>query len=250
MMSAARRFARRYPLGTFLLLTFAFTWVLLPAARASIAVSLVALCGPAVAALATAALRGSPDLRDLTARITLWRVPVRWYAVALLAPLPISALACWIEVLLGAPGPIRLAPIAPLQAIVFLLVIGEEIGWRGFALPILLSRWGPWRASVALGVVWALWHLPLFYLPGMPQFGSPFVPFIAYTSALSILLTILAQRTRGSVVIATLLHGAVNTFLFVNAAATPVQRGWGNALSYGLAAVAAGVVRWRSRPPR
>jgi membrane protease YdiL (CAAX protease family) len=108
-----------------------------------------------------------------------------------------------------------------------------------------LTRLAPWRASVVLGVVWALWHLPLFYLAGMPQYGSPFMAFVAYTTALSIILTILSQHTGGSVVIATLFHGAVNTFLFVNASATPGQRGWGNAVSYGVVAAAAAPVAWR-----
>lgn len=132
----------------------------------------------------------------------------------------------------------------------FVLVIGEEIGWRGFALPRLLSRTGPWPASAVLGAAWALWRLPLFYLAAMPQFGSPFVPYIFYTIALSILLALFAQRTEGSVIIATLFHGAVNTLLFTNAAATPAVRGWGNAVSYGLVALILGAVAWNRRSPR
>jgi membrane protease YdiL (CAAX protease family) len=242
--------ARRFPLSTFLALAFALTWSLLPAARASVAVSFLALWGPAVAALATAALRGPQDLRVLGDRIALWRAPARWYLLALLAPLPISALASGLAVLAGAPGPIHLQPVSGLQAVVFLLVAGEEIGWRGFALPFLLSRVGPWRASIFLGTVWALWHLPLFYLPEMPQFGSPFLPFVAYTIGLSVILTVLAQKTKGSVVIATLFHGAVNTFGFINAAATPAQKGWANALSYGVVAAMAGAAVWTERARR
>jgi membrane protease YdiL (CAAX protease family) len=96
---------------------------------------------------------------------------------------------------------------------------------------------GPWLASAAIGVLRALWHLPLFAMPAMPQYGSSFSAFIVYTMALSVLLTWLAQQTSGSVILATLFHGAVNTFGFANAAATPFQRGWANAMAYGLVAV-------------
>lgn len=240
---------RRAPIATFLVLTFGFTWALLPLASASIAISLVALCGPAVAALVTAALRGRAAWRELLSRITRWRVPLRWYLLALLAPLPISTLASGLEVLAGAPGPVHLMPVNALQAVVFVLVVGEEIGWRGYALPLLLARMGPWPASAALGLVWALWHLPLFNMPGMPQFGSPLLPFVGYTIALSVVQTLFAQRTAGSVVIATLFHGAVNTLGFMNDAATPTLRGWGNAVAYGLVAAIAGVAAW-SRPGR
>jgi membrane protease YdiL (CAAX protease family) len=239
--------ARRCPLTIFILFTFAFTWALLPRASLSVAVSLLALCGPAVAALATAGLRGPEELRALRDRITSWRVPARWHLLALLAPLPISALASSLQYLAGARGPVHLMPISALQAVVFILVVGEEIGWRGFALPLLLARTGPWGASAVVGAIWALWHLPLFYLEAMPQFGSPFLPFVGYTIALSVLLTLLAQRAGGSVIIATLFHGAVNTLGFVNAAASPTLRGWGNAVSYGLVAVIAGARVWNRR---
>jgi membrane protease YdiL (CAAX protease family) len=208
------------------------------------AVSLVALWGPAVAALVTSALTGSDALRHLRERCTRWRVPLHYYLLALLAPLFISALASAFEYIAAGRGPVHPMPISPLQAVVFDLVAGEEIGWRGFALPLLLTRTGPWRASAAIGGIWALWHFPLFRMATMPQFGSPFLPFVGYTIALSLILTLLARKTGGSVVIATLFHGAVNTLGFVNDAASPALRSWANAASYGLVAVVAGLVAW------
>jgi membrane protease YdiL (CAAX protease family) len=246
--ASARRFApARWPLATFFALTFAFTWALLPLARTSVAFSLIALCGPAFAAFVSAAFCGRGELRALARRMTLWRVGARWYVAALLLPVVASAVASGLEYLGGAGGPIRWQPISVLQAVVFVLVAGEEIGWRGFALPILLARFGPWRASLVLGVVWALWHLPLFYLPEMPQFGSPFAAFVPYTIALSVLLTVLAERTGCSVIVATLFHGSVNTLGLVNAAAGPGERSAGNAAAYGLAALVVGGLAWRGR---
>jgi membrane protease YdiL (CAAX protease family) len=132
-------------------------------------------------------------------------------------------------------------PISVLSAMVFVLVAGEEIGWRGFALPLLLERFGPWLASVLLGSMWALWHLPLFFMPSMPQFGTPFASYVPYLIALSIILTWLMQRTGGSVILATLFHGAVNTFGVVTIGTDAIVRGWGNAIAYGVAAGIIGV---------
>jgi membrane protease YdiL (CAAX protease family) len=240
--------ANQFPLTTFVAVTFAFTWALLPFASASVLVSLVALCGPAVGAIVTAALMGKQELSALGVRIREWRVPRRWYLFAALAPLVISLLAAGIEFVLGAHGPVYLRGVTVLEAAVFVLVIGEEIGWRGFALPLLLRRTTPWRASLAIGLVWGLWHLPLFRMEGMPQYGSPFGAYLLYTCALSVLLTFLALRTSMSVVIATLFHGAVNAFGFSNASADASARGWGNAIAYGAVAIVVALMAWRKIP--
>ncbi len=244
MTGAARDIAARCPTAVFFVLAFAFTWMLLPIARNSVAVAVLALFGPAAAAGITAALAGRDERSGLRARVLRWRVPWYWYPIALLSPLAISALAAWLEYLAGATGPVHPFPVTALGLTVFVMVVGEEIGWRGHALPHLLERFGPWSASIILGSLWALWHFPLFYLESMPQYGSPFVPYAAYTIALSILLTFLAQHTGSSVVIATLFHGAVNTFGLTNASATSEQRGWGNAVAYVLAALLVGALAW------
>ncbi len=237
-------------LTTFFVLACTFTWALLPLTRTSLVFSLVALLGPAAAALITAGLGGREQLFDLWRRVATWRVPVFWYLAALLLPLIVSGLRSCIEYVLGATGPVRLQPITALGLTVFVLVAGEEVGWRGFALPRLLSDLGPWTASAIVGVLWALWHLPLFFMPGMPQFGIPLLSYVPYLIALSIILTILHLSTEGSVVIATLFHGAVNTFGIVNAGASPLQRGWGNALAYGAAALLLGILAWNTRASR
>jgi membrane protease YdiL (CAAX protease family) len=212
-----------------------------------VVVGLVALFGPAAAALVTAACCGKGELGDLRARVGRWRVSIWWYAVALVLPVPISILRCAVERALGAAGPFEWQAVSALSVVVFVMVAGEEIGWRGFALPRLFARMGAWKASVVLGALWAMWHLPLFYMSGMPQQGSPFAPYVVYVIGLSIILTILVQKTSGSVVVATVFHGAVNTFGIVAAGATLTQRGWSNAVSYGIVAVVLGAVAWRGR---
>ena len=154
------------------------------------------------------------------------------------------------EYVLGTPGPIRFQPISTINLIVFVLIAGEEIGWRGFALPHLAKRVGWLQASLIIGLLWAIWHLPLFNMAGMPQYGSPFLPYIGYTIALSVILSVLTLSTGGSVVIATLFHGAVNTFGIVNVGTGLELRGWSNAVSYGFAAcVVAGLAAKRGVGP-
>jgi membrane protease YdiL (CAAX protease family) len=251
-MSVVRKYAKASPLTTFFALAYPLTWVLLPFSRTSVAFSLLALCGPAAAAITTATLCGPAERADLWRRVTQWRARGYWYLLAMLLPLPISTLRSAIEYLLGAPGPIRIQPISTLSVVVFVLVAGEEIGWRGFAMPRLTVRVGWVTASVIIGSLWAFWHLPLFFMAGMPQYGTPFLPYIGYTIGLSVILSALTLSTSGSVVIATLFHGAVNTFGIVNVGTTPELRGWSNAVSYGLAACIVARVatrRHRRLPP-
>jgi membrane protease YdiL (CAAX protease family) len=208
----------------------------------------VALLGPAAAAFVTALTCGGNELQELRARVVHWRVSPRWYLIALLLPLPVSLLSTALQSALGATGPIALAPLSWLAVVVFVMVVGEEIGWRGFALPKLQNALGPIGASITIGVIWAMWHLPLFYMTSMPQYGSPFFAYMLYTIGLSAILTWLAIHTAGSVVIATLFHGAVNTFIVVNESATPVQKGWGNAVAFGIVGAFLAARAW-TRPP-
>lgn len=240
---------RRTALGWYLVIAFAYTWSLLPWAADSLAVSLIALCGPAVAALVVTGVGEPAEQRSFRFRLAHWRTPIRWYLLALAIPWPVSLLRSWLESA-WAGGRVELMPLSALGAVVFILVAGEEIGWRGFALPRLVPRFGAWGASLILGVVWAAWHVPLFFMPGMPQFGMPIPAFMIYTVALSVVLTYLAQRTQGSVLVATLFHGAVNTFGWVNPAADPTLRGWSNALCYGVVALLFGTFAWGWHPAR
>lgn len=239
---------RRRPFAWFLVIAFGFTWSLLPLASRFLPASLIALCGPAVAALVVISAAHPAERRNFFSRLTRWRVAPGWYLLALALPLPVSLFRSGVEYA-SVGGRIELIPLSVLGAIVFVLVAGEEIGWRGFALPNLMARFGPWSSSVILGVVWALWHLPLFFMPGMPQYQMPLAAFTIYTVALSVILTVLAQRTCGSAVIATLFHGAVNTFGWINPTADATLRGWTNALCYGLAAALIGSVAWTPRRP-
>lgn len=89
----------------------------------------------------------------------------------------------------------------------------EEIGWRGFMLPRLQSSVDALTASLVVGAVWMIWHAPLFVVPGAVQTDFPVLPFVVQGIALAVVFTWLYNSTRGSVLLAILLHGSVNAWL-------------------------------------
>jgi uncharacterized protein len=225
---------RRHPLVTFFLLAFAITWVVwVPRAAASQGLwasdwpSVVGQAwtwAPAIAALLAAALTGGRDaLRELGARLVRWRVGWQWYLVVILGPALFSLVVAGIYVVLGgswadaAPPAIRAGPLVMLALFLVILTLtdglGEELAWRGFALPRLLTRYNALVASLVLGVIWALWHLPLLWTEGNGMFHQPVWLLLVDVTAKSVLFTWVFLHTRGSVLLAMLFHGATNLFI-------------------------------------
>ena len=91
-----------------------------------------------------------------------------------------------------------------------LILTGEEIGWRGYALPRLAGHMGYVRASLVLGILGACWHLPLFYFPGHGNYGQSFPVYFLIVIALSYAITWLYLNTRRSLLLVTLMHSAYN----------------------------------------
>ncbi|MBI3836393.1 MAG: CPBP family intramembrane metalloprotease [Planctomycetia bacterium] len=87
---------------------------------------------------------------------------------------------------------------------------GEEIGWRGYALPRLTDRFGLAPASIILGIIWASWHLPLFFILESDTFGQSFPLYLLQVTALSVAAAWLYWRTKGSLLLVMLMHAAVN----------------------------------------
>jgi CAAX protease family protein len=170
-------------------------------------------------------------------------VGARWYAVALGLPAVLALTATGLHLLLGAPTQLQLGGLSALNFVVFVFVVGEELGWRGYALPGLLPRRSALTASLMLGVLWGAWHLPTFFVPGAPQYGLPFPAFMILTVAYSVLITWLYLHTEGSVLIATLLHGAINLSQgFFLGGIDPAREYWLLAVVYGAAALAVSLV--------
>ena len=189
-----------------------------------------AMAGPTLGALVvTRIVEGKRGIRELLRRrILRWRVGVHWYLIAIFGA-PVVYFVAASFVLGTAPldaliekWPSLFTSYLPKVLMVFLIVsLWEEIGWMGFALPRLQGRYGPLLASVVLGALWALWHLPAYF--GSTQVVDPKVGLgdldrLLYLLPLLILLAIftrivmtwLFNGAMGSVVIVTLFHAAYN----------------------------------------
>lgn len=183
-----------------------------------------ALLGPALAAFAvTAWTTGRAGIRDLLARILRWRVALRWWLVAL-SPIAFLALALGGMLLAGqdlpAVGDFALFSGTPAIGVIgvallitFVGGLGEETGWRGFALPQLQRRFTPLTATLILAPLWFLWHLPQFFVIATYRDFGPvsYVGMFLGLVAGAVVLTWLYNRSGGSVLLVTVWHGIYNT---------------------------------------
>ncbi len=176
--------------------------------------------GPFFSAVAIVArTSGFRGLGEFLGQAFRWRVGIRWYVAALVAPAAIRIVVLYVHVLKGGAFP-DLSDTARWLAIptTFLLVLliggptGEEFGWRGFLLQRVQPVFGLLWASIGIGVVTALWHLPLFWIPGTAQSHLPFALFLVRTIALSIVSTWLYNGTRRSLLFVLLFHASLNTW--------------------------------------
>jgi membrane protease YdiL (CAAX protease family) len=176
---------------------------------------LLGTVAPSVVALAlTERAEGRAAMLALVNRIFLWHVRARWYvfAVGFIPAIKLSAAVIHRIVNGGWPRFGDEAWYVMAIAIVFSTWVqaGEEIGWRGYALPRLSALVGLGPASVILGVIWASWHLPLFFFPGADTLGQSFPLYLLQVTALSVALAWLYWRTGGSLLLVMLLHAAIN----------------------------------------
>lgn len=169
----------------------------------------LAVCAPAIAALIIIILHsGAKGLRGFMGRLLLWRCSLGWYAFILLG-IPL----CFVGGSLIKGNLLEYQyPFASLQALavalVFTLIKGpiEEFGWRGLALPLLQRRLAPIWAGLVLGLIWGFWHVPAFLLSGTQQSAWSFTPFFIGTVAISVIVTSLFNSSRGSILLAGLVH--------------------------------------------
>lgn len=222
-------------LRTFFVLTYAVTWTCF-ISLATLAVStrtpvgaLVVLLGvfaPGLVALSlTARAEGGPGVRALLGRILRWRVAAQWYlfAAGYIAAIKLTVALVY-RVATGVWPPFGHEPwYLILGAIVVSTPVqaGEEIGWRGYVLPRLTRRFGLARASILLGVIWACWHLPQFFIPDSDTYGQSFFVFVLQVTALSVAMAWLYAHTNGSLLLVMLMHAAVNNSKDIVPSAVP-----------------------------
>lgn len=210
----------RNPVLTFYLLAFAISWVgFAPVLAASAGVTFFAssawklclvlpACGPAVAA-AVVARRLRTALR--------WRADARWYLAAILAPAALLLAAQGISRVLFPDHSPTLPPASPAELLPLALMAvaanpWEEVGWRVFATTRLQQRFSALTTAIIVGVLWGLWHIPLFLWPESPMSRFPFRPWFLAILGQACILAWLYNRTSQSLAIASVFHVAGNIF--------------------------------------
>jgi membrane protease YdiL (CAAX protease family) len=235
-MTATKAFAKGHPLVLFFVLAFAFSWAAwAPAVALSRGPSepqtLAALLhllgglGPMLSAFVVSALAGGvAGIRELLGRVFRWRVGLGWWVVAILGTPILFLLAAVVCRLLFGGWP-QFGEFGRSEVFAFLGLLpywlanivffgfGEEVGWRGFALPRLQT--GPRSALVAaliLSLFWAAWHVPLFsFAMGLEGMGVAAIAGWFFSIATgSILLAWLYNSTGGSILIVAIFHGTLD----------------------------------------
>jgi len=237
-MSTKSNHQQKDSLLPFFLLTFLITWgigalaIFLPAQLQALVGELtdtspiyfLAIATPTISAtILTFARGGWTGLGSLYGRLVRWRFDLKWYALVMLG---IPAVG-WIVTLVTESNPLKeTGDLAQLLLMLFyVLVTGplcEELGWRGYALPRLLKRFNTFTASLILGAIWGVWHLPSFFVSGMVQAGISLPLFLFNALLLSIFVTWVFQHTGGSVLITVLIHYTVNICAAIIGVAVPV----------------------------
>ena len=159
---------------------------------------------------------GAKGITELFRRLVQWDVGFRWYAFALgyFAAVKLAAAVIHRFVAGAWPGFGGESIFLMVGAIMLFTLVfgqaGEELGWRGYALPRLTAHLGVGAASVLLGLIWAVWHLPLFFIPGIETTGQSFPLYAIGVTALSVAIAWLYSNTRGSLFLTMMMHSAIN----------------------------------------
>jgi len=226
--SRAAELLRRHPLIAFFVMAYAISWtyvivflVVWPLPD-TIVTDTPELLGPVVAGFVmTAVMGGRMGVRQLLHRFVMWRVRAAWYLYALVAIPALYVIA--VALVPGALGSFKAPMLSmwllyPALFIVVMVLDGpllEEPGWRGFALPRLQARWGPLVGTVILGVMWGAWHAPQYFTKTFAAANgglsaSGVIVFLLATVIFSVLITWAFNHTAGSLLIAILIHTAIN----------------------------------------
>ena len=235
----------RHPLVFYFLIAYAGAWLLfvpvalsetgtgllpftIPKPVLALTIAAATFLGPTLSAfIMTGITEGRIGIRLLLRRYVLWRVEFRWYLFVLLGIPAIEVLgAIVLPGVLVSFQSLTLSlvltyPVAFVSTFILGGPLGEEPGWRGFALPHLQPLHGPLVGSLILGILWALWHLPLFWSgvwtpPNIPNI----VMFILTITALTIIMTWVFNNAKGSLLITMLMHASFNAF--ANGILTPL----------------------------
>ena len=220
-----KTFIRRHQFIIFILITFLFSWF---PWYAGIAPEVMTM-GPSIAAfLVVFILGGWRRLIDLIRPFGRWRVGLGYWGLAIFGPAVLYLIGLGIHLLMGGDIPPFLMireelHLIPLYLVMVVLMpwngpVGEEFGWRGYALPKLQSKYGPLFASLVIGAIWGIWHLPSFFAPQgvigvvYGEVGAIFILLYTLgTIANSIFMTMIYNKSKASALVAGIIwHAAIN----------------------------------------
>lgn len=208
----------------FFVITFAATWTLfLPLvlrlfSRQSDVGDVLSLgiAAPTITAFVLSAfIAGRAGIGSLWRQGLHWRVRPAWYALVMLGPAVFYGVSLAVAAGLGVALPaMDFSVMAVLSALVVGLLAGlsEEFGWSGFAFPGLQARYGFVWAGVVVGLTVALWHLPFFFVPGLPHYSANFGLFMLAGIPLRMLFGWIYNGSGGSVLLMILFHASWNTW--------------------------------------
>jgi len=223
-MGSFRGFLGGHQVTSFFVFTFVFSWYFWGAA-ASIPESrdlylTLGRFGPTVVGLALIYLfKGREGIRDIFSKMVAWRVNPLFYVFAIFGTALVVVPAIFAGTYLGGTGYSWNDPsqwymiFVTFGYVLFFSVLGEELGWRGFALPRIQRDAVALVSSLVLGLVWGLWHVPLWFVPGDFHQSLSLPIFLLQTMGFSVLYTWLYNNTGGSLLITGLFHAASNTTL-------------------------------------
>ena len=176
---------------------------------------MIAVYGPPISAFSIIFISyGKNGLKIYLKRLLNWRFGV--IGIVLLISIPIiGTCANFIYIAMGGqPKELSEPWYILLLLSVFMLIYDpgpmEELGWRGFALPKLQQKYSALWSSIILGFIWAVWHIPAFYIAALPQSSFSLPLFIISTIALAIIMTVAYNKSEGSIPLAFLLHWLIN----------------------------------------
>ena len=234
-------FARR-PLGTFFVLSILLFLPLFVAAGIAFTLKApgwlqyltqaLSSWSPNLAAIiVTGAISGGEGVRTLLSGFLKWRVRPAWYLIAIAVPIALGLVVAGIYYLLAGrpPGVLTSFTVVTFLGTVmdhlFRGPLGEEAGWRGFALPRLQARYSALKSSLILGLAVVVWHVPTWFIQGLS--GGKLLIFIAsFVAALmsfTVVMTWLYNNTQGSLLLAVLMHLAFNVALTLSVVPLEVQ---------------------------
>ena len=213
---------RRTPLFLYFGIVFALTWALWFGASIVVATvprSVAIYLGvfmPGIVALALTYSRRPGEAQALLARLLKFDVGAKWFFFALFFMAAVKLLVAIIVRITTGAWPVFGAESVPLMfagaigSTVLGGQAGEELGWRGYALPRLSRTMGPALASIILGIIWAAWHLPLFFILEADTVGQSFPFYLLQVTAISVALAWVYMKTGGSLLVTMLLHASIN----------------------------------------